>query len=177
MTSNHPKDITARAKAAERALVEAPRGYFLQPIPSATDRVLVEFIDAYLKAPPAVRRLYWEQIGQDAVTAEKLCVFSTRMSSLAVREGSREPIHWALAALTLADAADEQEFTWSLPPVHDAVVRLGFDPLTVFREVAVTRGGDRARIMQIFTWDAAERELRHFHTADGGEGFAYEPDP
>ena len=99
------------------------------------------------------------------------------MSSLAVREGSREPIHWALAALTLADAADEQEFTWSLPPVYDAVRRLGLDPMTVFREVAATRGGERARIMQIFMWDAAERGLRHFHTAETGRGFAYEPDP
>ena len=46
------------ANAVKRALAEAPPEYFRQAIPSAMDRVLVRFIDAYLKAPPAVRRLY-----------------------------------------------------------------------------------------------------------------------
>ena len=176
MTNHHAEDISALVSAAQRALVEAPRGYFRQPIPSDTDRVLIDFIGAYLKAPEIARRAYWEQFGQDPITAETLCSFSTRMSSLAVRERSDEPIRWALTALTLADAADDQEFTWSLPPVYDAVLRLGLDPASVFREIAATRGGEKSRVMQILKWNAADRQLRHFHAADTVSGFAYEPD-
>lgn len=175
MNAHSPDEVAALFDAAKNALASAPRSYFRRPIPDEIDRSLINFFDVYLRIPAKSRRISWEQMGQTPLAAETLCAFSTRMCSLAVRESSLAAIRWGLAALTFAGAADDQEFTWSLPPVHDATLRLGLKPEDIFGEIAATRGGGQARIMQIFKWQPDERRLQHFHEAADEGGFRYEP--
>jgi len=70
--------------------------------------------------------------------------------------------------------ADDQEFTWTLPILHDAAIRMGQDPQRLFASIVGTDASGQ-RVMQIFKWKPEARRLKHNKVVMEPDGFRYEP--
>jgi len=137
------------------------------------DQSVSEFLDAYLAGGQADRAGASPLVGQDSSSAEMLTVYSGRMAAMTVRTESSHYLQLALAAMTLAPAADFQEFTWTLPILYDAAQRIGRDPQAVFAESA-SLGPAGKRVMEIFRWTPEQRRLKHDRPVMASDGFRYE---
>jgi len=73
----------------------------------------------------------------------------------------------------LARGADDQEFTWTLPILYDAAIRINQEPEAMFSSVVET-GPAGQRVMQIFRWGQDSRRLKHDRGVVGADGFRYE---
>jgi hypothetical protein len=169
------QNLDQSAESIHSLLVDmAKTEYSRQPIPNEADQTVSDFVETYLAAGPTDRARLANKVGRDSFSAESLTVYAGRMAALAVRKADSHYLQLAVAAMMLASSgADDQEFTWKLPVLHDAAGRIGQDPETIFRSVAGTDSSG-SRVMQIFRWKPDQRILKHHRAVTGPEGFRYE---
>jgi len=170
------QSLAQSAEAVKALLAEtAKTRYGLKPIPNETDNSVSDFLEAYLAANAEDRTSVSRLIGHDSASAEMLTVYSGRMAALAVRTARIRWLQMSLAAMVLAaSSADDQEFTWTLPILHDAAIRMRQDPQGLFESIAGTDASGQ-RVMQIFRWKPEARLLKHNRAVMEPDGFRYEP--
>jgi hypothetical protein len=156
--------------------IDANHGYGPQPIPVERDSQIAELLESYVSAPEGERDDFRGRLGERHVSV--LWAFAERMASLAVREGSAQPLRQSLLALALAgDRHDVREGIMILPLVYRSAELLGVEPAPLFAEAArMSDGVEMTEAIETFpARGPADRRLSAFDFVEStdADGFRY----
>jgi hypothetical protein len=130
------ESLRATALDVGQSITEAMEtAYFWNPIPDPLDLKISSFINRFAMAQES------ERIDLARIFTDKhallLDAFAIRMASLAVRQGSSEPIAWGLVALTLdCGQFDDRETVPAVVTLYDAALRIEVDSKELFENAA-----------------------------------------
>lgn len=159
----------------QRLRVRANVGYGPRPIPDETDRVIREFVDAYVKSLQPVRAAVAERLGREH--APTLRAFAERMAAYAVRQRSRPTLVAGLVALGLAALADDyREALLVLSLFVRSAQHLAVDPAPLFEEAgAVLSPAVAAWLTHFLVRGDEDNDIRAmgYEEISPSEGFRY----
>lgn len=114
--------------------------YFRQSIPCELDNGISDILAALSTHNQKDIELVASSISGD--NGRVLGLFAERMASLAVRKNSIEPVKRGLFALLIyARTEDPRDVLLVLSLLHDAIIKVGSEPKTIFNETAALFGG------------------------------------
>jgi hypothetical protein len=153
-------------------------GYWEQPIPSEVDNDIDRLIDAFIRAPPAERKLLMERVSDNHSSA--LFGYSERMASLGVRGRSRQRLLNGLLAHVIENSRyDIRENLRRFSLFYDAALKLNILPEELFSEAASYANPRMVKDLEDFTRRDAESrsiEAMGYKETEMNDGFRYAND-
>lgn len=132
------KDILNSLLALEKLALEST--YYQQPIPCELDDGIRDILADLYGHDQKDIELISTSVSND--NGRVLGLFAERMASLAVRQNSIEPVKSGLFALLIyIKTEDPRDVLLVLSLLHDAVIKVGDIPKTIFNEVGTLFGG------------------------------------
>jgi hypothetical protein len=147
--------------------------YYKQSIPSEVDKKLNEVLGTMASCNEQQRASITDGIAGDE--ARVLGLFAEKMATLAVRENSIEYVKQGLLALLIyARTVDARDVLLVLSLLHDATIKTGNAPKSIFQAAGVVLGG--AEFLSEFlnrTDEDKSIDAMGYEESKNEEGFIY----